>query len=179
MKSQAKSITGADVRQVVPALAVMGWITIVLALDQFCSALGQLVLGIATWMVLGCALWQSPRLLRVQVGIVVVFATVIEYVFSPLLDVYTYRLGGVFGVPSFVPPGHGLVYFAAVTLGTSELFRHYRRPLVAACVVVGGLYSLWGIFLSPQSDALGAFWYGCLVLFLIFGKQQLVYVGAF
>ena len=87
MKSQAKSITGADVRQVVPALAVMAWITIVLALDQFCSALGQLVLGIATWMVLGCALWQSPRLLRVQVGIVVVSATAVEYVFSPLLDV--------------------------------------------------------------------------------------------
>jgi hypothetical protein len=179
VKSEAKPITGADVRQVMPALAVMGWVTIVLALDQLCTQLGQLVLGVATWMVLGFLLWRSPRLLRVQVGIVVVFATVIEYVFSPLLDVYTYRLGGVLGVPSFVPPGHGLVYFAAVTLGTSTLFLSFRKPLIISCIVVGGLYSLWGLFLSPQSDALGAFWYGCLVLFLIFGKQQLVYVGAF
>ena len=93
MKSEAKPITGADVRQVMPALAVMGWVTIVLALDQLCTQLGQLVLGVATWMVLGFLLWRSPRLLRVQVGIVVVFATVIEYVFSPLLYVYTYRLG--------------------------------------------------------------------------------------
>ena len=48
---------------------------------------------------------------------------------------YTYRLGGVAGVPSFVPPGHGLVYLAALCLARSRVFARHERVLVAATVV--------------------------------------------
>ena len=66
--------------------------------------------------------------MRVQTLVVVALATCVEYTFSPLLQAYTYRIGTV---PLFVPPGHGLVYLAALTLGRSALVGRYRRPLVA------------------------------------------------
>lgn len=165
--------------EIAPAVAVMAWITLVLAVDHRVDATGQLALGVATWAVLIGLLSRQPRLVRVQVGVVVVFASLIEYTFAPVLGVYTYRLGGVAGVPSFVPPGHGLVYFAALVLGGSALFHQWRRLLIVMTLVLGGAYAMWGLLWSPQPDALGAFWYLCLVGFLVFGRQQLVYVGAF
>ena len=45
--------------------------------------------------------------------------------------------------------------------------------------MLGGAYAAWGLFLSPRTDVLGAFWYGCLVLFLLFGRRRTLYVGAF
>jgi len=83
-------------------------------------------------------------------------------------------------VPSFVPPGHGLVYLAALSLGRSELFRAHANQLVAATVTLGGLYAVWGISpLAPRLDVLGLFWYGCLLGFLAWGRSRLLYVGAF
>ena len=58
----------------------------------------------------------------------IVAATMLEYTASPLLGLYTYRLHNV---PSFVPPGHGLVYLAALTIG-GAIVRHPRRRLVPA-----------------------------------------------
>ena len=56
------------------------------------------------------ALSRVSPVVRAQTAVVVVFATVVEYVFSPTLEVYTYRFDNV---PAFVPPGHGLVYLSA------------------------------------------------------------------
>ena len=51
------------------------------------------------------------------------------------LHVYVYRLHDV---PAFVPPGHGLVYLAALALGGTALVRrHCAGAAVAATVVVG------------------------------------------
>ena len=58
---------------------------------------------------------REPRVTQVQVATLVVLATLLEYSASPLLGLYTYRLHNV---PAFVPPGHGLVYLAAVLVGT-------------------------------------------------------------
>jgi hypothetical protein len=35
------------------------------------------------------------------------------------------------------------------------------------------------LLLAERPDALGAFWYACLVLFLAFGPSKPVYIGAF
>jgi hypothetical protein len=161
------------------ALVVVAWIGLVLAVDHLVTPVGQLALGVATWSLLIVLLRRESPLTRAQVAVVVVFATTIEYVFSPLLDVYTYRLGGVFGVPSFVPPGHGLVYLAALCLARSSLFRRHARALIVATVIAGGVYAAWGLWFSPQPDALGAFWYLCLLGFLRWGRMPLLYVGAF
>ena len=57
-------------------------------------------------------------------AVVVVLATLVEYTFSPLLEAYVYRIGTV---PPFVPPGHGLVYLAALWIGRSPVVRAHAR----------------------------------------------------
>lgn len=156
--------------------AVVTWITVVLVLDAGASLGQQQLLGLATWLVLLLALRGETTTVRVQVGVVVVFATAVEYLFSHWLGVYEYRLDGV---PAFVPPGHGLVYLAALSFGRTAFAHGRARPLVRGVLTVGALWALWGVALSPQPDALGAFWFGCLVLFAWKGRSPLLYVGAF
>ena len=112
---------------------------------------------------------------RAQTVVVVVFATIVEYVFSPTLEVYSYRFDNV---PAFVPPGHGLVYLSAFALGHAALVERHRRTAIALVLAVGGAWAAYGVLGTDRTDALGAFWYACLVLFLLLGPSQAVYVGA-
>jgi hypothetical protein len=155
---------------------VLVWITAVLLLDSGATATQQNLLGAATWLLLLATLRGETGTVRVQVGVVVVFSTVVEYVFSHWLGVYTYRLDGV---PMFVPPGHGLVYLAALSFGRTAFAARHARRLLAAVLVVGGAWALWGLTFSPTPDAIGAFWYLCLVAFAWKGRSPLLYVGAF
>jgi hypothetical protein len=163
-----------------PDLAITGlvlvWVPLVLLLDRSASLAGQHLLGLLTWVLLLVVLRRESPLTRVQVAVVVVFATAVEYTFSPLLEVYVYRLGNV---PAFVPPGHGLVYLGALCLGRTPLAARWRRPLIAAIVAAGASYAAWGLFVCDRTDVLGAFWFGCLVGFLLWGRAPLLYVGAF
>lgn len=159
------------------AAAVGLWIPGVLLADRGATLAGQWLLGLGTWVLLLVLLRRETPVVRAQTAVVVAFATAVEYTFSPLLHVYVYRLGNV---PAFVPPGHGLVYLAALALGRSALLRRNARPAVAVTVLVGGLYALWGLSpLAPRPDVLGAFWFLCLLGFLRFGASRLLYVGAF
>ena len=158
-------------------IVVMTWIPVTLVLDSHATLAQQWALGVVTWALLLVLLRGETRLVQLQTAIVIVFATLVEYTFSPFLEVYTYRFDNV---PAFVPPGHGLVYLAAMCLGRSTFFRRHSRELIVGTVVVGGLYAAWGV--SPwaaRPDVLGLFWYGCLVGFLLWGRSRLLYVGAF
>lgn len=163
-------------RELVPAGVVLAWIPTGLGLDSVVGLTGQRVLGLLTWLLLLCLLRAETPRTQAQVAVVVVFATLVEYCFAGWLGVYVYRLHNV---PWFVPPGHGLVYLAALCIGRSALARRHARPLVAVTIVCAGLWALWGVTVSPQPDVLGAFWFGCLVLFLLRGRLPLVFVGAF
>jgi hypothetical protein len=154
---------------------VIGWITLVLLLDSDGGLGLQRILGVSTWLVLVGVLWRETRLVRVQTVVVVVFATMVEYTFSPLLEVYTYRFDNV---PMYVPPGHGLVYLAALAIGRTAFVRAHLRACTIAALVGVGLYAAYGVFLADRTDALGAFWFVCLVGFLLFGPSQGLYVGA-
>jgi hypothetical protein len=46
-------------------------------------------------------------------------------------------------------------------------------------LLVGGAWALWGVTLSPTHDALGAFWYLCLLVFVWKGERPLLYAAAF
>lgn len=156
---------------------VLGWIPVTLGLDSGASLARQQLLGLMTWLLLLWLLRDEAPLVRVQTGVVIAFATIVEYTFSPWLEVYTYRFDNV---PAFVPPGHGLVYLAALCMGRSTFFRTHARSLVTATVVAAGLYALWGLSpWAPRPDLLGLFWFGCLLGFLRWGRSRLLYVGAF
>jgi hypothetical protein len=159
-----------------PVVLTMTWVPLVLLLDRGAGIWEQRALGIGTWALLLALLRRETPLVRAQVAVVVAFATAVEYTFSPLLEVYVYRLGNV---PAFVPPGHGLVYLCALAMGRSAWVRSRLPVLVAATVVAGGAYAAWGLLLHDRPDALGAFWYVCLVGFLCWGRSRSLYVGAF
>ena len=152
------------------------WVLAVLGLDTGASLGQQRLLGVGTWLLLLLALRFEDRATRVQVGVVVAYATVIEYVFADWLGVYVYRLENV---PAFVPPGHGLIYLAAFAIGRSAWAHRHSRAFVATTLVAGGCWAVWGVTLSDRPDALGAFWFGCLLLFAWKGKSPLLYAGAF
>jgi hypothetical protein len=170
------------VRRDLPAgagAAMMCWLTLVLWLDRAGGGGGlwqQRVLGALTWVVLLLALSRVSATVRVQTLVVVAFATLVEYVFSPTLGVYTYRFHNV---PAFVPPGHGLVYLSATALGGAALVERHSRTATALVLGLGGLWAGYGVLVAGRPDALGAFWYGCLLLFVLVGPSRPVYLGAF
>ena len=152
------------------------WIVVVLGLDASATLAQQHLLGAATWVLLLLVLCAEDRATRVQVGVVVAFATVVELVFAGWLGVYVYRLDNV---PAFVPPGHGLVYLAAFAVGRSAWAHAHARALLGTALALAGAWALWGVTLSTRPDALGAFWFGCLLLFAWRGRSPLLYAGAF
>ena len=115
-----------------------------------------------TWLrAAGSRCARVSPLVRAQTAVVVAFATVVEYVFSPTLEVYTYRFDNV---PAYVPPGHGLVYLSAFALGPRRVRRAAPACVRSAAVlVVGGAWAAYGVLLADRPDALGAFWFACLV----------------
>ncbi|MGI8700218.1 MAG: hypothetical protein ACR2JU_03275 [Nocardioidaceae bacterium] len=156
--------------------AVLAWITLVLVVDARAGIASQRVLGVATWGVLALLLARESALVRVQTLVVVAFASCVEYTFSPVLGVYLYRFDNV---PAYVPPGHGLVYLAALAIGRTAFVRARVRGLGALVVVAGGCWSLYGVTLADRPDVLGAFWFLCLIAFLRWGPSPGLYVGAF
>ena len=154
---------------------MMGWLSVVLLVDSTASLGVQRLLGVATWVVLLVALRRFAPLVRAQTAVVVAFATVVEYVFSPGLEVYVYRFDNV---PAYVPPGHGLVYLSAFALGHAPFVRRHLRLATAATVVGLGSWAAHGLWFAERQDALGAVWFGCLVAFLRWGPSTEVYVGA-
>ena len=159
-----------------PVPVTLTWVPLVLLLDRGAGIWFQRALGLGTWLLLLSLLRRETPLVRTQVGVVVAFATAVEYTFSPLMGVYVYRLHNV---PAFVPPGHGLVYLCAFAIGRAAWVVAHRRPLMSATVLVGGAYAAWGLFWSPRLDVLGAFWFLCLLGFLRWGRSGTLYVGAF
>jgi hypothetical protein len=152
------------------------WIVVVLVADEGADIWFQRFLGLCTWALLLALLRGESRSVRYQVGAVIVAATMLEYSASPLLGLYTYRLHNV---PSFVPPGHGLVYLAALTIGGALSGTRAGIWFPRAVLLVGGCWALWGALLSPRPDTGGALLYVFLAAFILRGRAPLVYGGAF
>jgi len=139
------------------AAIVVGWLALGLALDDGGGIWRQRLIGAATWLLLIVLVRREPRVTQIQVGTLVVLATLLEYSASPLLCLYTYRLHNV---PAFVPPGHGLVYLAALCLARSRLVQARGRLLVTTTTVVpcgAGAMTRWrsaAIFGSTSSRSI-------------------------
>jgi hypothetical protein len=163
-------------RELVVAVTVLVWIALGAGTDSGAGIWRQRLVGAITWALLVALLRGEQRSVRIQVVGVIMVATCVEYTASPLLGYYTYRLHNV---PSYVPPGHGLVYLAALSIGRSQLAALMRRPLIGFTLVACGAWALWGVSLSARRDVFGAVMYLCLVRFTLRGSRPLVYAGAF
>jgi hypothetical protein len=142
-------------------------------LDRYVDLHAQLALGLLTAAVFAGLLTLQPRAIRVQAVAVVGVATLGEVVGSIIWGVYAYRLDNL---PTFVPPGHGLVYLCGYSLATLA----GRRPswLLAAAIAGTTLWGILGVTALPATDLSGAI--GCTFLVLVLLKtRRAVYAGVF
>ena len=164
----------APVPQVTRALALLGFIGLLLAVDTQVDAQAQLLLGLAAWLALALALRGLPPLLRAQALVVVGVATCAEVVGSIIWGVYTYRLENL---PSFVPPCHGLVYLAGAALAAWAAPR--QELLVRVALVAVLAWGLAGVTVLPRADVGGALGAALLAVFLAPRPRAAVYAGVF
>ncbi len=158
------------------ALALLGFIAVLLAVDTQVDARAQLVLGLAAWIALALALRGVPPLLRAQALVVVVVATCAEVVGSIIWGVYTYRLENL---PSFVPPCHGLVYLAGASLAAAASNRLLQGWLVRIALLAVLAWGIAGVTVLPRTDAGGAIGAALLAVYLIRGRAPEIYAGVF
>jgi hypothetical protein len=153
---------------------IAGYLAALLAVDTQLDLHGQLVLGGLTWVALVVAARPLPAERRAQVAVVICAATVAELTGSILWGVYSYRLHNL---PTFVPPAHGLVFMAGLSL--SEALRRHTRTLV---LVAGGIALVWGVLgltFLPRLDAAGALGVPLLLAFLWRSRARAAYAGVF
>jgi len=153
---------------------IAAYLAALLAVDTQVDLRVQLVLGALTWLVLLIVARPLPPERRAQVAVVICAATVAELTGSILWGVYSYRLHNL---PTFVPPAHGLVFMAGLSL--SEAVRRHSRALV---LVAAGIATVWGVLgltLLPRLDAAGAFGVPLLLAFLWRSRARTAYAGVF
>ena len=140
---------------------IAAYLAALLAVDTQVDLHGQLLLGALTWLVLVIAARPLPPERRAQVAVVLCAATVAELTGSILWGVYSYRLHNL---PTFVPPAHGLVFMAGLSL--SEALRRHARALVLVAATIAAVWGVLGLVLLPRLDAAGALGVPLLLAFL-------------
>ena len=156
------------------AVVLPAYLAGLLALDTQVSFHGQLALGALTFAVLAVALRPLAPLVRAQAVGVVLFAKVGEVTGSLVWGVYHYRLHNL---PLFIPPAHGLVFLAGLSLSIA-LARH-ARTLVLTAAGAATAWALLGLTVLPQRDAAGAIGVPLLLVFLWRSRFRAVYAGVF
>jgi hypothetical protein len=153
---------------------IAGYLAALLAVDAQVELHGQLALGALTWIVLLVAARPLPAERRAQVAVVICAATVAELTGSILWGVYSYRLHNL---PTFVPPAHGLVFMAGLSL--SEALRRHARALVLVAAGIASVWGLLGLAVLPRTDAAGALGVPLLLAFLWRSRARAAYAGVF
>jgi hypothetical protein len=158
------------------AAAIGVYVTLLLFADRYVELPGQLALGALTWLVLLAALTQITPERRAQTLLVVAAATCGEILGSIVWGVYTYRLENL---PSFVPPGHGLVYLAGFALARATAGFGRERLLVGAALTAVLAWAVAGLTVLPRADVGGALGAMLLAIYLLRGRAPAVYAGVF
>jgi hypothetical protein len=154
------------------AAAIAAYIGIALAVEPHTGVGGELVIGIATWLILLVAVRPLPRRDRARVAAVVLIATAGEVLGSLVLGLYAYRRGAI---PAFVPPGHGLVYLAGYQLSRSRLVREHGRGVVRAAIGAGAAWAVLALALPARPDAVGAIAMVAMLAFLARGREPALF----
>jgi hypothetical protein len=159
---------------VIRAGLIAGYLAALLAVDTQVDLHGQVVLGALTWVALVVAARQLPTERRFQVALVICAATLAELTGSIIWGVYTYRLHNL---PTFVPPAHGLVFIAGLSL-SQALYAH-ARALVIAAATTAATWGILGLTVLPRTDAAGALGVPLLLAFLWRSQARAAYAGVF
>jgi hypothetical protein len=156
------------------AAAIAVYLAALLAVDTQVSLHQQFVLGALTWIVLVLFARPLPLERRAQVAVVICAATVAELTGSIVWGVYTYRLHNL---PTFIPPAHGLVFMAGLSL--SEALRRHARLLVGLAAAAASSWGVLGLTALPRTDAAGALGVPLLLAFLWRSRARTAYAGVF
>ena len=156
------------------AAGIAAYLAALLAVDTQVGLHAQLGLGALTWLVLLGLLTRFPVERRAQALGVVLFATVGEVTGSILWGVYHYRLHNL---PMFVPPAHGLVFLAGLSLAAALAGR--TRMLVGTAAIVASAWALLGLTVLPRQDVAGAIGVPLLLLFLWRSRSRGIYAAVF
>ena len=154
-------------------LVVTAWTVGGLAVDRQVGHGGQLALGVFTVGVLATLLAFQPTAVRIQTLAVVVIATLGEIIGSLVWGLYGYRLENL---PSFVPPGHGLVYLAGLSL--AALLARHATALLLVAGLVAAIWGVAGVTVLPASDVSGTIGCAFLIGVLVWARRP-VYAGVF
>jgi hypothetical protein len=157
---------------VIRAAGIFSFLAAVLAVDTQVGLRAQLALGALTWLVLAAFVARLDRMRRLQVLGVVCFATIGEVTGSLLWGVYTYRLHNL---PLFIPPGHGLVFLAGVSLAGAVR----ERALVWVAGLGAAAWGVAGVTVLPRLDVAGAAGVPLLVTFLWRSRARATYAAVF
>ena len=157
----------------VTLLVVTAWTVGGLAVDRQVGHGGQLALGVFTVGVLATLLAFQPTAVRIQTLAVVVIATLGEIIGSLVWGLYGYRLENL---PSFVPPGHGLVYLAGLSL--AALLARHTGALLLVAGLVAATWGVAGVTVLPASDVSGTIGCAFLIGVLVWARRP-VYAGVF
>jgi hypothetical protein len=154
--------------------AIAAFLAALLAVDTQVSLHEQFALGAMTWIVLVFFVRTLPVERRAQVAVVICAATVAELTGSIIWGVYAYRLHNL---PTFVPPAHGLVFMAGLSL-SEGLLRH-ARLLVGLAAAAASTWGVLGLTALPRTDAAGALGVPLLLAFLWRSRARAAYAGVF
>jgi hypothetical protein len=155
---------------------VVAFFLAVFRIDVSVGLRGQLVLGLATWLVFLAALRPLTPEGRLRALLVVAAATCMEVVGSIIWGVYTYRLGNL---PLFVPPGHGLVYLTGLSLIQTPLVSRHQRAFLGFVAALAIGWAVAGLTVLPRLDASGALGMSVFLVFLLSGRARTLYAGVF
>ncbi len=152
------------------------WLPSALWLDATQPRAVQNLVGVVTWCLLVAALVAATTVERRQVAIAVVVATCFEVAFAIVWGLYTYRFHYL---PPYVPPGHGLIYLAALRFARLGPVRRHGRHAALVVAAVASAWSLGGVLLPARPDVVGATLLPWLLWCLLRSPRAGVYVGAF
>lgn len=152
---------------------VIGLVAATLAFGIPLDALGppgsQALVSLWTWAALLWVMWRSPAQHRRELAACVVLATAGELFLMEVWGLYHYRL---LNLPLFIPPGHALVFTAAMRL-SRRVPTWFPWAVLAGSAPYAG-YAWWAGF-----DTQGLLWFAVLVGFMRWGREQPLYGVAF